>query len=303
MRSQIVAPPLSHSFEDRLIATPAPDWKDTVERTKRAAIIIEWLAADRAAAMRFLSQTHYKDLWLPGITKAIGERATASELLDIANVADDPFNAIYQIGRWEESPGQISAFASLMPSVNATAAGPTAGAIGSLLATINIDSAKAFAMGQTTDQLRISAIAGVMNELSSQLNGEAEIGPWYKSLPPSIQTSDQVLAAYGISLWSSDPATALQTIQDISDPHTKMIACLVVAKNSESSSPATAIAAIYQSGLSGDGIYNHVNPILQNWYALNPQAAANFLATTQIIPPADLPRYAPIAVPPSGGKG
>jgi hypothetical protein len=190
-----------------------------------------------------------------------------------------------------------------MPSVNATAAEPTARAIGGLLATINIDGAKAFAMGQATDQLRISAIAGVMDELSSQLNGESEIGPWYKSLPPSIQTSDQVLAAYAISLWSSDPATALQTLQNISDPHAKMIACLVVAKNSESSSPATAIAAIYQSGLYGDGLYNHVNPIIQNWYALNPQAATNFLATTQIIPSVDLPKYTPIAVPPTGGKG
>ena len=290
------------SFEERLQELPAADWKNTVDRTKRAAILIEWLAIDRNAAMRFMSQNHYKDLWLPGITKAIGERATASELLDIANVSDDPFNAVFQVGRWD-SPGQINEFASLMPSVNATAAGPTAGAIGSLLANINIDSAKAFAMGQATDQLRISAISGVMNELSSQLNGEAEIGPWYKSLQPSIQTSDKVLAAYGISLWASDPATALQTLQGISDPHTKMIACLVVAKNSSSSSPETAIAAIYQSGLSGDGLYNHVNQILQDWYAVNPQAAASFLSTTQIIPPSDLQKYAPITSTTGAGKG
>jgi len=290
------------SIEERLQEIPAADWRNTVDRTRRAAILIEWLAVDRNAAMRFLSQNYYKDLWLPGVTKAIGEKATASELLDIANVADDPFNAVYQVGRWD-SPGEINDFASLMPSVNVTAAGQTASAIGSLLADINIDRAKAFAMGQATDQLRSSAIAGVMNELSSQLNGESEIRPWYESLPPSIQTSDKVLAAYGISLWASDPATALQTLQGISDPQTKMIACLVVAKNSASSSPETAIAAIYESGLSGVGIYNHVNPILQNWYALNPQAAANFLSTTQIIPPADVSKYTPIVVPSGGGKG
>ena len=291
-----------HSFEERLQEIPAADWRNTVDRTRRAAILIEWLAVDRNAALRFFSQNHYKDLWLPGVTKAIGERANASELLDIANVADDPFNAVYQVGRWA-SPGSINEFAGLMPSVNVTAAGKTASAIGSLLADINIDAAKAFAMGQATDQLRSSAIAGVMNELSSQLNGEAEIRPWYESLPPLIQTSDKVLAAYGISLWASDPATALQTLQGISDPPTKMIACLVVAKNSASSSPETAIAAIYESGLSGASLYNHVNPILQNWYAVNPQAAANFLATTQIIPPADISKYTPIVAPSGGGKG
>jgi hypothetical protein len=114
-----------------------------------------------------------------------------------------------------------------MPSVNANAAGPTAAALGSLLAGINVDRAMTFAMGQATDQLRSSAIAGVMNELVKLPNGDAEVRAWYASLPANIQNADQVLSAYGNTIWASDPAAALQTLQGITDPHTKMIACLV----------------------------------------------------------------------------
>jgi hypothetical protein len=296
------SPSQIRSFEERLEELPATDWKNTVDRGKRAAIIIEWLAADRAAAMRFLSQSHYKDLWLPGVTKTIGEKATPSELLDIANRSEQPGEAVYQVARWD-SPSAINELAGLMPSVSITAAGPTAGAIGSLLAGINVDRAMAFAMGQATDQLRSSAIAGVMNELVSLPNGDAEIRAWYSLLPPAIQGTDQVLASYGNAIWSTDPAAALQTLQGIGDHQTKVIACLVLARNSASSSPETAIAAVYESGLSDVGIYNHVNQILQNWYAVNPQAAANFLSTTQIIPPSDLSKYAPITSAAGGGKG
>lgn len=295
-------PPLAHSFEERLLATPAPDWKDAAERTRRGAIIIEWLAADRVAALHFLSQSHYRDLWLPGVTKAIGEKATPSELLDIANRAGQPSEAVYQVARWD-NPSAINELANLMPSVSADSAAPTASAIGSLLAGINVDRAMAFAMDQASDQLRSSAIAGVMNELVSLPNGDAEIRAWYSSLPPAIQNSDRVLASYGNAIWASDPAAALQTLQEIGDPQAKTIACLVLARNSASSSPETAIAAVYESGLSDVGIYNHVNQILQNWYAVNPQAAANFLSTTQIIPPADISKYTPTVTPNSGGKG
>jgi hypothetical protein len=142
-----------------------------------------------------------------------------------------------------------------------------------------------------------------MEEMGSMPNGDAQVRNWYASLPPAIQNTDAVLSAYGDSTWTSDPGGALQALQGISDPKTKMFACLALAKNSTSSAPETAIAAIYESGLSGVGIYNHVNPILQNWYAVNPQAASNFLSTTQIIPPGDLPRYAPIVAAPGGGKG
>jgi hypothetical protein len=290
------------SFEQRLQEMPASDWKNPVGQTQRAAILIEWLRADRDAAMRFLARTHYKDLWLPGVTKAIGEKASASELLDIANGADHPGESVYQVARWDNAAA-VNEFAELMPSVNAGAGGQTARAVGNLLAGINIDRAMAFAMNQATDQLRGFAIAGVMDEMGSTPNGDAQVRNWYASLPPAIQNSDAVLSAYGDSTWTSDPAGALQALQGISDPQTKMFACLALAKNSTSSSPETAIAAIYESGLSGVGIYNHVNPILQDWYAVNPQAASNFLSTTQIIPPGDLPRYAPIVAVPGGGKG
>jgi hypothetical protein len=290
------------SFEQRLQELPVSDWKNPVGQTQRAVVLIEWLKADRGAAMRFLARTHYMDLWLPGVTRAIGEKASASELLDIANGADHPGEAVYQVARWD-SAGAVNELANLMPSVNASAGGQTARAVGNLLAGINIDRATAFAMGQATDLLRSFAIAGVMDEMGSTPNGDAEVRSWYASLPPSIQNSDAVLSAYGDSTWTSDPAAALQALQGIADPQTKMFACLALAKNSTSSSPETAIAAIYESGLSGVGIYNHVNPILQNWYAVNPQAASNFLSTTQIIPPSDMPKYAPIVAAPGGGKG
>jgi hypothetical protein len=296
------AEPRIRSFEQRLQESPAADWKNPASQAQRAAIFIEWLNADRGAAMRYLAHAGYKDLWLPGVARAIGERATAAELLDIANGADHPGETVYQVGRWANA-GAINDLANLMPSVDAGAAGKTAGAIGSLLAGINMDRAMAFAMGQPTDLLRGYAVSGVMNELADKPDGDAQARSWYASLPSSVQNSDPVLAAYGNSIWASDPAAALQALQGIADPQTKMIACLVLARNSTSSSPETAIAAIYESGLTGVGIYNHVSPILQNWYAVNPQAASNFLSTTQIIPPADVSKYAPIFVPPGGGKG
>ncbi len=297
-----VAEPRVPSFEQRLWEAQGADWRNAVGQAQRAAILIEWLNADRGAAMRFLARTHYKDLWLPGVTKAIGEKASPSELLDIANGADHPAEAVYQVARWD-SAGVVNELANLMPSVNAAAAGQTAASIGNLLAGINMDRAMAFAMGQGTDQLRGFAISGVMDELGSKPNGDAQVRSWYASLPSSIQNSDPVLAAYGDSIWASDPAAALLALQGIADPQTKMFACLALAKNSTSPSPETAIAAIYESGLSGVGIYNHVNQILQNWYAVNPQAASNFLSTTQIIPAVDMQKYAPILVPPGGGKG
>jgi hypothetical protein len=290
------------SFEQRLKEAPGDDWKNTSARARRAAILIEWLAADRQAAMQFLARNHFRDLWLPAVAKAIGETATPSELLGIANGADSPGEAVYQVARWD-TPGAINELASLMPSVNVNAAGPTAGAIGSLLAGINVDRAMAFAMGQATDQMRSFAISGVMDELSLKPSGDAEVRTWYTSLPPSIQNSDQVAAAYSDAIWALDPDAALQTLAGISSPQTRMIAALVLANRSASTSPETAIAAIYQSGMPDIGIYNHVNQILQSWSAVDPQAAAAFLSTTQIIPSADLYKYAPIVVPPNGGKG
>jgi hypothetical protein len=129
---------------------PVSDWKNPVGQTQRAAILIEWLSADCGAAMGFLARNHYKDLWLPGVTKAIGEKASASELLDIANGADQPGESVYQVARWDNAAA-VNELAELMPSVNAAAGGQTARAVGNLLAAINIDRAMAFAMNQATD--------------------------------------------------------------------------------------------------------------------------------------------------------
>jgi len=90
----------------------------------------------------------------------------------------------------------------------------------------------------------------------------------------------------------------------ISSPTLRGQALITLSQNAASASPETAIAAVYAApGISEQGIYNHVSQILQNWSAVDPQAAANFLATTQIIPSADVKKYGPIVSPSTAGKG
>jgi hypothetical protein len=154
-------------------------------------------------------------------------------------------------------------------------------------------------MAQTDENVRDYAIGGVLEELRTGPNGESTIRSLYATLPGSIQTSDPVRLSYGNAIWASDPVAALQMLEGITAPQTRMLGLLILAKNSASSSPETAIAAIYASGIPEQGVYNHVGAILQNWSAVDPQAASSFLATTQIIPPIDLPRYAQAIAPPS----
>lgn len=292
----------SRSYEERLRETQNIDWKDVAARAQRAAVLIEWLSADRGGALQFIMRVGSKDIWLPGVTKAIGEKATSSELLAIANGAEDPGNAVYQVGRWA-MPEVVNGLANLMPSVGIAAAGPTAGAIGGLLAVLNVDRAVAFAKEQASDQVRAFAFSGIFGELTSTPNGGTTIRSMYAALPPSIQTDDSVLFSYGNAIWGSDPAGALQALESISSPKQRMVALISLSRAAASASPETAIAAIYASGVSDQGVYNHVSRILQNWSAVDPQAATNFLSTTQIIPSADMPKYTPIVVPPGGGKG
>jgi hypothetical protein len=249
-----------------------------------------------------MAGNRFKDLWLPEETKAIGEKATAQELLEVANGTDQPGEAVYQVGRWA-APGAVNDFAGLLPSVNSNAAGPTAEALGGLLGAVNLDRAVEFAMSQPTDQMRAFAIAGVFDELRSTANGEREIRALYATLPLAVQTADPVLFTYGNAIWGSDPNAALQALEGIASPQTKMLSLLALSRNSASAAPEVAIAAIYASGLSDQGIYNHVSTIIQNWSAVDPQAAAKFLSTTQIIPPADVSKYAPIVASPGKSKG
>ena len=252
--------------------------------------------------MGFLARNRFEDIWLPELAKAIGKAATASELLAIANSASNPGQAVYVIGKYA-SPDVVNGLAGLMPSVGTDAAAPTAEAISNLLADVNLDRAVAFALAQTDEQVRAHAIGGVFDELRSGPNGEAAIRSLYATLPPAIQTSDPVRFSYGNAIWGSDPVAALETLEGIASSQMRTNGLLVLSRNTASASPETAIAAVYASGISAQGIYNHVGPILKNWSAVDPQAEANFLSTTQIIPSADLPKYAPMVPTPSGGKG
>jgi hypothetical protein len=290
------------SFEDQLRTALGADWKNPASRARRAGILIRWLAADRNAAMQFMAHNHFEDMWLPSVAKAIGESATASDLLFIANSALHPDEAICQIGQWA-SPSVINEFAGLMPSVGASAQPQVAGAVASLLSHVNLDRGIAFAMAQTDENARAWAFSGVFDEMSNGPDGDNAVRSLYSTLPVSIQTSDPVRFSYGNATWGSDPAGALQILEGIVSPQMRMTALLSLSGHSASSSPETAIAAVYASGISEQGIYNHVGPILQNWSAVDPQAAAGFLSTTQIIPPADVSKYSQMIAPPGGGKG
>ncbi len=293
---------MPQSFEERLRVVPGTDWNNKDERSRRAAILVEWLGADRSAALHYLALNHFSDIFLPGLAEAIGRTANAAELLAVANSAENPGGAISMIGKWA-GPETINGLADLMPSVSADAAPQTAAAVAGLLAGINLDRGLAFAMAQTDPRSRADAIGGVFDELRGGPNGETAIRALYTKMPPDIQSSDPVRFSYGNVIWGSDPVAALQTLEGIASPQARTMGLLVLARNTASSSPETAIAAIYASGLTPQGIYNHVGPILQNWSAVDPQAAASFLSTTQIIPSGDVSRYAPIVATAPGGKG
>lgn len=301
-RSSASTPIQSESFEDQLRSAPGNDWKDAAGRSRRAALLVQWLAADRNAAMQFMARNHFADMWLPGVAKAIGETATASELLFISNSTSSPGEAIEEIGEFA-SPSVINEFAGLMPSIAAASLPQVAEAVAGLLSHINLDRGIAFAMAQSDANVRDYAIGGVLEELRTGPNGESTIRSLYATLPGSIQTSDPVRLSYGNAIWASDPVAALQMLEGIAAPQTRMLGLLILAKNSASSSPETAIAAVYASGISQQGIYNHVGPILQNWSAVDPQSAAGFLSTTQIIPPADVSKYSQMIASPGGSKG
>lgn len=300
--SQVSIPDQLESFEDQLRTAPGADWKDTAGRARRAAILVQWLAADRVAAMQFMARNHFEDMWLPGVAKAIGESATAFELLFIANSTIHPGEAISRIGEWA-SPSVINEFAGLMPSVGVGAEPQVAGAVAGLLSHINLDRGIAFATAQTDENAQAWAISGVFDELRTGPNGENAIRSLYSTLPGSVQTSDPVRFSYGNAIWGSDPAAALQILEGIGSPQMRMTGLLALSGNAASSSPETAIAAVYASGISEQGIYNHVGPILQNWSAVDPLAAASFLSSTQIIPPADVTKYSQMIAVPGGGKG
>jgi len=122
-------------------------------------------------------------------------------------------------------------------------------------------------------------------------------------LPPPIQTADPVLFSYGNAIWGSDPVAALQTLESIASPRERTMALIALSQNAASASPETAIAAVYASGVSDQGIYNHVSRILQNWSAVDPQTAAAFLSTTQLIPSGDVAKFTPMVMAPGGSKG
>jgi len=157
------------SFEERLRAEPGSNGKNGDAR--RAAILVEWLASDRKGAMRFLAIDRFRDLRLPGVSRAVGEKADASELLDVAKGAESPGEALYGVGKWA-GPAVVNGLANLTPSIHGDAAGPATSAIAGLLADLNLDRAVAFAKSQPTDSMRAAAIGGVFDELRSAANGE-----------------------------------------------------------------------------------------------------------------------------------
>lgn len=267
---------------------------------RRGPLLIQWMWVDRAGAMRFLTANRFKDLSYPGLAFSVAQKATVAELIAMANGADSPYGAIMSVGRWMPAD-VINAFANTVASVDPDAAIQTTMAVASVLAGLNVDRSVAFAMSQPTDALRASAIEGVFQHLRTTASGESEVKSLYASLPPALQSNDHVLFEYGNATWGSDPSGALQALENIADPRVRMTGLLVLSHNAASASPEIAVAAVYASGLSNQGIYNHVSQILKNWNALDPLGAANFLATTQVIPGASVPRYRQLLAAPPGG--
>ena len=151
------------SFEERM------EGKDGAG-DRRGPLLLEWIWADRAGAMRFLAANRYRDLSYPGVAYAVAKKATPAELLAMANGAETAYGAIMSVGRWVPAE-VINAFANMMGSVNADAAAETSMAVGSVLAGLNVDRAVAFAMGQAGDALRASAIEGVFQQLRTTASG------------------------------------------------------------------------------------------------------------------------------------
>jgi hypothetical protein len=288
-----VGAPRSLSLEERITGKEGAG-------DRRGPLLLEWIWADRTGAMRFLAANRYRDLSYPGLAYAVAKKATVAELIAMADGADAPYDAITRVGRWVP-PGVLNAFANLMANVNPDAAIQTTMAVGTLLAGLNVDRSVAFAMGQPTDALRASAIEGVFQQLREAASGESEVKAIYASLPPELQANDHLLFEYGNSVWGSDPSGAMQALQNIADPHTRMVGLMLLSRNAASASPEIAVAAVYATGMSEQGIYNHVSLILRNWNTLDPQGAANFLATTQVIPSASIARYRQLLAPQPGG--
>lgn len=291
------ARPGIRSFEERLQQPAARSPR--LARAQRAALLIEWFEQDRAAAMRYLEENRFREASLPGLADAIGSTTSARELLEIANNAESPGMVLEAIGRWA-SPEVIRAFAALMPSVGAGAANQTAGAIGNLLAKLDVESARTFALGLPTAEQQSYALMGLFDQLRDTSMGGTEILNVFNSLPPSLQAIGRVRFYNVLQLGATDPAAALQALNSMPADYFRTLTSLALANNVKNISPETAIAALYQSGLSGNGVWNKVGPILQNWYANDPQGALNFLQNTQIIPPADKGNYSSYL---GGGKG
>ena len=293
----VPAAPRAQTYEERLAAAQA-DTDDPV--AAREAVLVEWIHAHRAAAMRYLAANGYKDLALPRVARAVGQNATPAELVDIANGADKPGDVIDDLGK-NIPPAALNDFASMMDQVSPGALRDTAAAVGGLLAGLNVDRAVAFALGLGSDEVRAAAMAGVFDELRGSAAGPSEVLSLYNSLQPALQSDSRVLFSYGNAVWGSDPSGALSALENIGDPHARMLALVTLSQRAASAAPDLAIAAVYASGLSDQGVYNHVSRILQNWNAVDPQAASNFLATTQIIPVASVPKYRQLIAPPGGG--
>lgn len=289
--------PRPQTYEQRLAAAQS-DPDDPA--AAREAVLVEWIHSDRAAALRYLAANGYRDLALPRVARAFGQYATPAELLDIANGVDKPGEMLDGLGR-NVPPAALNDFASMMAMVNPGSLKDTAGAVAVLLAGFNVDRAVAFALGLGSDDVRAAAITGVFEELRGSPAGASDVLSLYNSLPAAIQSDNSVLFAYGNDIWGSDPTGALAALGNISDPHTRTLALMSLSQRAASAAPDLAIAAVYAAGLSDQGVYNHVSRILQNWNAVDPTAASNFLATTQIIPVASVPKFRQLIAPPGGG--
>jgi hypothetical protein len=279
--------PANRGYVGRLEQADASDVRDHGHR--RADVLLDWLTTDPQAALRYLASRRYRDLLLPGVARAVARIATAADLLEIVNTAEEPMDCLYALER-DLRPAAVNGLAQQMAAVDPSVAVPVAEQVAWMLADINLDRGLAFALAQP-EATRGSAVGGLLEALRNKADGAAQGQAIFNSLPADLQASNNVRFALGTLVWGADPAGALQTLEAITDPLMRRNGLLFLSGQASSTAPETAIAAVYASGLPSQGVANHVGFILQNWNAVDPAAVAAFLANTQVIPGSDVARY------------
>ncbi|WP_438480214.1 hypothetical protein [Oleiharenicola lentus] len=258
---------------------------DPVAHSKRRAVLMEWFQKDFAAAMAYCQALGYEDLNDPELIAFMARTANVDQLVDVISKSPLPFEVTRSIceGAGVEKVRQLMDTAGRYQGV---AAMGFVSAVSTYLTEKNIDAAIAFAGSIENDGLRASALAGVVNQLSTE-GKNSEVQFLYETLDQKLRETDPVKFAYGQSLHDADPETAIALLYGIQDAVLKQVALLSFAHKVQSNQPAIAVQAIQASGISVTEQTQQMERILGDWVVFDKEAAAEYLNTAESLP-ADL---------------